>query len=262
MKNLIVAVVFVVGVAVGFAACKAFAPKAAEPEAKSEKPVASEDADKLAKAQKRIAELEKQLAVAKAAKKSEKPKEEEVSEKEARKVVVNSGDDVLESLRKNLSEDEFKAATNAMSAIRAKLADKARNKIDFLKSVDVSRMSAADRKNHDKFIELAEKREAAMAKMKGGIPDPASIQEVVMLGMQMAPVAKKERSALVREAARELGYAGDDVEVVHDAMQNIYDATAPAGLDSFMDAANDAAGDAATSPDDVDVKVKTSVITL
>jgi len=261
MKNLIVAVVFVAGVAVGFAACKAFAPKAAEPEAKSEKPVASEDADKLANAQKRIAELEKQLAVAKAAKKSEKPKEK-VSEKEARKVVVNSGDDVLESLKKNLSEDEFKAATNAMSAIRAKLADKARNKIDFLKSVDVSRMSAADRKNHDKFIELAEKREAAMAKMKGGIPDPASIQEVVMLGMQMAPVAKKERSALVREAARELGYAGDDVEVVHDAMQNIYDATAPAGLDSFMDAANDAAGEAATSPDDVDVKVKTSVITL
>ena len=164
-------------------------------------------------------------------------------------------DDVLESLRKNLSEDEFKAATNALSAIRAKLADKARSKIDFLRSIDVSHMSEADRKNHETFITLAEKREAAMAKMKGGIPDPATLQEVVLVGMQMTPVAKKERSALVREVARELGYAGDDVDVVHDAMLNIYDATAPEGLDAFVNAANDAA----TSPNGVDVKVKTGV---
>lgn len=262
MKNVIVAAVFVTGVAVGFAACKAFAPKSAEPEAKAERSVASEDAEKLAKAQKRIAELEKQLAVAKAAKKSEKPKADEPSEKEVKKVVVNSGDDVLESLKKNLSEDEFNAATNAMSAIRAKLADKAKGKIEFLKSVDVSRMSEAERKNHKEFIELAEKREAAMAKMKGGIPDMGTIQEVAMLGIQMAPIAKKERSLLVREAARELGYTGDDVEVVHDAMQNIYDATAPGGIEGLMDAATEVA-----APDEgVDVKtsveVKPVVITM
>jgi hypothetical protein len=257
MKNLIVAVVFVAGVAVGFAACKAFAPKAAEPEAKAEKPVASEDADKLAKAQKRIAELEKQLAVAKAAKKSEKPKEEEVSEKEARKVVVNSGDDVLESLRKNLSEDDFKAATNALAAFKAKLANRARSKIDFLRAIDVSRMSDAERRNHETFIALAEKREAAMAKTKCGIPDPATLQEVVMIGMQLTPVAKKERSVLVREVARELGYAGDDVDVVHDAMLSIYDATTPEMLDAFVDAAKDGAA----SPGGVDVKVKTGVMT-
>ena len=254
---------FVVGAAVGFAVCKAFAPQAAETEARTGKPIASEETEKLAKAQKRIAALEKKLAalekkraVAAAAKKTEMPKAEATSGNGPKKIVVKDGDDVLESLRKNLSEDEFKAATNALSAIRAKLADKARSKIDFLRSIDVSHMSEADRKNHETFITLAEKREAAMAKMKGGIPDPATLQEVVLVGMQMTPVAKKERSALVREVARELGYAGDDVDVVHDAMLNIYDATAPEGLDAFVDAAHEGAA----SPNGVDVKVKTGVI--
>ena len=214
----------------------------------TEKPVASDDAEKLAKAQKRIVALEKKLAalekkraVAEAAKKSETPKAEATSGQGARTVVVEDGGDVLESLRKNLSEDDFKAATNALAAIRAKLSNKARSKIDFLKSIDVSRMNEAERKNHETFIALAEKREAAMAKMKGGIPDATTLQEVVMVGMQMTPVAKKERSALVREVARELGYAGDDVDVVHDTMLNIYDATAPEGLDAFVNDAHDAA---------------------
>lgn len=235
-----------VGAAVGFAACKVFVPNAAETEARAEKPVSSEDAVKLARAQKRIVALEKKLAalerkrfVAKAAKKSDVTNDESDSGKGARTVVVEDEGDVLESLRKNLSEDDFKAATNALAAFRAKLASKARSKIDFIRSIDVSRMSDAERKNHDAFIALAEKREAAMAKMKCGIPDAATMQEVVMIGMQMAPVAKKERSVLVREVVRELGYAGDDVDVVHDAMQSIYDATTPEGLDAFVDAANE-----------------------
>ena len=243
MKKSVWVFMFVVGAAVGFAICNAFMPQAPETEAKAEKAAASKNAEKLAKAQKRIAALEKKLAalekqraVAKAAKKPEMPKTEATSGDGPKTVVVKDGDDVLESLKKNLSEDEFKAATNALSAIRAKLADKARSKIDFLRSVDVSHMSEAERKNHEKFIALAEKREAAMAKMKGGIPDATTLQEVVLVGMQMTPVAKKERSALVREVARELGYTGDDVDIVHDTMLNIYDATAPEGLDAVVDA--------------------------
>ena len=50
---------FVIGAAVGFAVCKAFAPQVAETEARAGKPIASEDAENLAKAQKRIAALEK-----------------------------------------------------------------------------------------------------------------------------------------------------------------------------------------------------------
>ena len=103
MKKSVLVLIFVAGTAVGFAVCKALVPQAAEPEAKVEKSVAPEDAEKLAKAQKRIVALEKKLAVAKAAKKPEMPKDEAASGNETRKIVVNDGDDVLESLRKNLS---------------------------------------------------------------------------------------------------------------------------------------------------------------
>ena len=249
-KRLIWLVMFMAGADVGFVACKAFAPKTAETGVKTEKSVVSEDAEKLAKAQKRIAELEMRLAVAKAAKKS---RDDAASGKESRGVVVNSEAGLQESPRKTPSEDELKVAANVMSAIKAKLADKARSKIDFLRSVDVSHMSEGERKDYESFLELSERREAAVAKMKGGIPDAGVLQEVVMLGMQMTPAAKKVRSALAREAARELGYVGDDVDVVHDVMQNIYDATAPEGIDALVDAAKDAA----MSANGVDVKVKT-----
>ena len=59
MKKSVWVFMFVVGAAVGFAVCKAFAPPAAETEARTGKPIASEEAEKLAKAQKRIAALEK-----------------------------------------------------------------------------------------------------------------------------------------------------------------------------------------------------------
>ena len=257
--------VFVVGAVVGFVVCKVFVPQDAETEAQAEKTVASEDAQKLAKAQKRIVALEKKLAalekkrtLAMVAKKSEMSTDQATSGNETRKVVVKDGGDMLEALRENLSEDDFKAATNALSSIRAKLADKARGKIDFLRSIDVSHMSEAERKNHETFIALVEKREAIMAKMKYGIPDSGTLQEIVMLGMQMTPVAKKERSVLVREVARELGYTGDDVDIVHDAMQNIYDVTAPEGLDTFVDAAKDGMA----SPNGVDVKGKAGVMAV
>jgi len=58
MKNyskLIWAVMFIAGSAVGFVACKAFAPKAVEAEAEAKRPVVLKVDEKLAKAQKRIA---------------------------------------------------------------------------------------------------------------------------------------------------------------------------------------------------------------
>jgi len=46
----------------------------------------------------------------------------------------------------------------------------------------------------------------------------------------MGPLAKKERSMLVNEMAHDLGYQGDDAEVVRDTINNIYDCTSGGGL--------------------------------
>ena len=50
------------------------------------------------------------------------------------------------------------------------------------------------------------------------------------------PLSKAERATLARELARELGYTGEDVESVQDAVGNIFDCTA-GGLGEMMDAA-------------------------
>jgi hypothetical protein len=59
--------------------------------------------------------------------------------------------------------------------------------------------------------------------------------------MQLMPLAKAERAALSRELARELGYAGEDVESLQEAVGNIFDCTA-GGLDGMMDAAEGVPG--------------------
>ena len=123
-----------------------------------------------------------------------------------------------------------------MSRIKAKMAEKAQDRMAFLKSIDTSAMSQTEREGHEKFLELTAKREAVRSKMKFGLPDQQTIQEMMAVEMQLMPLAKAERAALSRELARELGYTGEDVESLQEAVGNIFDCTA-GGLDGMMDAA-------------------------
>ena len=238
------------GAAGGFAAGMSHRPKAESAEAKAEKPVVSEDSARLAKAQKRIAELESCLAAAKraaAASKDSKPEKSAPAPaptNAAERVIAVEGDgkDVLDTLKGQLSHEEFSQVTNAMTQMRARLAEKAKGRMEFLASINLDGMSADERKNHAKFLELMERREAAAAKMKGGLPDAATIQKLVELEVEMAPVAKKARSALVRQVARELGYQGDDVEVVRDTIDTIFDCTSSGGLGGLGDIVEGAEG--------------------
>lgn len=233
----------VLGAAGGFAVGMSRRPNAEPVEAKAEKPVVSDDAARLATARKRIAELERGLAAAKRAAAASKDAKREKSAppsaptNAAERVIAVEGDgkDVLDTLKGQLSHEEFSQVTNAMTQMRARLAEKAKGRMDFLASINLDGMSADERKNHAKFLELMERREAAAAKMKGGIPDAATIQKLVELEVEMAPVAKKARSALVRQVARELGYQGEDVEVVRDTIDTIFDCTSSGGLGGLGD---------------------------
>ena len=278
MKTLIVALMaaaagavagFMYGKPHGAADPKPAAAAVAE-DAKPAKPTAAkspvrEDADRLAKAQKRIAELEKSLAAARRAltalNKAEKGKVAAVASATngAERVISVSGEDadILGTLKSQLSETEFSQVTNAMTQLRARLAEKAKGRMDYLASIDTSEMTDDERANHERFLSLMEKREAAASKMKGGIPDAATIQKMVELEVQMAPVAKKERSALVRQVARELGYQGDDVNVIGETMDTIFDCTGSGGMGGLGDIMEGASG----TPD-VKVNVETHVIGL
>ena len=251
MKNKFVALAaLVLGAAGGLMVGMSRRPNAEPVKAKAETPAVSEDAARLAKAQQRIAELERSLAAAKRAAaalkdaKREKAASAPAPTNAVERVIAVEGDgkDVLDALKGQLSHEEFSQVTNAMTQMRARLAEKAKGRMEFLSSINLDGMSADERKNHAKFLELMERREAAAAKMKGGLPDAATIQKLVELEMEMAPVAKKARSALVRQVARELGYQGDDVEVVRDTIDTIFDCTSSGGLGGLGDVLEGAEG--------------------
>ncbi len=154
-------------------------------------------------------------------------------------VAVGSAEglDILGELRKNLTEEEFNAATNAISQASIVRAAKAADKIEFLSSLDTDSMEAAEKAVHAKFIERLKRREAVMAKMTGGIPTSDTLQEFVEAEMGLAEVAKEERAALLSLAARELGYSGDAADTLRETMESIFDCTSQSGLEAAMDGA-------------------------
>ena len=272
MKNALWIALVAAGAAGGFLAGVAMRKPAPPPPAE-EKPAAEKksvvkDDSRLLEANKRIAQLEKDLAAARRdSAKFEKDlaaaklaAEEKLKENGSKSVVkIGKDGDIMGELKNKLPNDQFTQVTNAFSQLRSKFEQIRKGRQEYLASVDVSGMSARERDNHKRYMELLAKREAISAKMKGGIPDMGAIQEMVQLGIEMVPAAKEERSTLVRQVARELGYTGDDVEVIHDTMKSIYDCTSGGGLGGLGDISEAMGGLGGGAPD---VKVETQVIGL
>ena len=146
MKRIVVPVLIAGAIAAGFYAGRissACAGKEGDgPKASAE---SAWDAAKLAKAERRIAELERRLA---AARKRQRPDADSsdtanrVQPADDKTVVVGGTNvDIIAELKKNLSDEEFDQATNAMSRIKAKMAEKAQDRMAFLKSIDTSAFS-------------------------------------------------------------------------------------------------------------------------
>ena len=277
MKNALWIALVAAGAAGGFLAGGAMRkpappPPAEEKPAAEKKPVVKDDS-RLLEANKRIAQLEKDLAAARrdstklekdlaAAKLAAEAKPKEPSDAQT-VVKLGKDGDIMGELKNKLPNDQFTQVTNAFSQLRSKLEQIRKGRQEYLASVDVSGMSARERDNHKRYMELLAKREAISAKMKGGIPDMGAIQEMVQLGIEMEPAAKEERSTLVRQVARELGYTGDDVEVIHDTMKSIYDCTSGGGLGGLGDISEAMGGlGGGLGGGAPDVKVETQVIGL
>ena len=251
MKNTIVAAVLVIcaagaGFAVGRMRAHAAGPDQ-EPERTAETPQGSGSDEALAKAQKRIAVLEAELAearkdtqrvrkralraeeaVGKAVKENEREGERGRND-EGISVSVMMNVDVVAEMKRQLPEEAFVAATNALSRMKVANAERAKGRRDYLASLDVSGLSAKEQKNHRRFMELFDRREKVRSKMKGLLPDQKTIGELVEIEMQMQPLAKEERKALLGAVARELGYAGEDGAVITETLEGIFDCTGSGG---------------------------------
>ena len=242
MKKLVFAVVLAAGIAAGFAVGRRCAGGTCEANAPSAAVAPSDGA--LDEAKKRIAVLEAELAEArkdaerarKLAVRAEKAVDEAMKEKDAvASFSVGTNADIVAELKKQLPEAEFTAATNALAGLKAKLAERAKGRREYLASIDVSGLSAKERENHSRFMELFDRREKAMSKMKGLIPDEKTIGELMEIELQMQPLAKQERKALLGALTKELGYSGEDGAVVADSIEGIIDCTGSGGLGGLAD---------------------------
>ena len=254
MKKLVFAVVLAAGVVAGFVAgrmCAGGADAAEAPQA----PVVD---DALAKAQKRIAALEAELAeakndtrrvrkrmaraedaVEKALKEGEKGK---AGETDGVSISVGTNVDVVAEMKRQLPEEAFVAATNALERMKVANAERRKGRREYLASLDVSGLSKKDQENHRRFMELFDRREKAMSKMKGFLPDEKTINELMQIEIQMRPLAKQERKALLGGVARELGYTGEDGAVITDTLEGIFDCTGSDGLGGLGDLMDGAEG--------------------
>ncbi len=269
-SNFIWAAALVAGIATSFVVGRICAGGSGAAEA----PQAAVSDDALAQAQKRISALEAELAeaksdtrrarklvaraenaVEKALKEGEKGKE---GEKDVVPVSVGTNVDVVAEMKKQLPEEAFVAATNALERMKAANAERRKGRREYLASLDVSGLSKKEQENHRRFMELLDRREKAMSKMKGLIPDGNTINELMQIEMQMRPLAKQERKALLGGVTRELGYTGDDGAVITDTLEGIFDCTSSDGLGGLSEMMGDLDG-AEVRPG---VSVETHVIGL
>lgn len=179
----------------------------------------------------RVKELERQLA--------EKAAAEPVAEKvevrtgEARGGFPNGGEmrARFEQFKKEHPE-EYKRMEEGRRAFLQRRQERARQQVEFLSSVDTSKLSEADRANHETLLRLIAKRQEFENSMSPEVMMNATDEErresfhaMMETEHEIRELYAKERQALLKRTAEDLGFAGEDAASVADAIDEIYEAT-------------------------------------
>lgn len=218
-----------VGAALGYCLGPASSPapapepeQKAEPEQVKQPEYRGERADRALRA--RIKELEGMLA--KQGIEVEKMKEEEAERRERPRF------DPRAEMERLKTEDPARYAqiTNGMAQFRRHRLERAQSKIDFLSSIDTSRMSPAMLKVHSDLQDMIEKREAVEEKMRGFIDMTdeerrEAFQEIGEIDGKIRELSRAERDNLLVQTAEALGFQGDDAAEIIDTVKSIYEAT-------------------------------------
>jgi len=226
-----VVISLLVGTAIGF--CFSPAAKAPEPkpEQKAEAPRNARTADDAAGERSanralraRIRELEDMLA--KQGVEVEKMKEDESSRRERPRFDPRAE---MERIKKE-DPERYTQMTNGMAQFRRYRQERAQSKIDFLSSIDTSRMSPGMLKVHSDLQDMIEKREAVEEKMRGLMDMTeeerhAAFQELHEVEGKIRELNRAERDNLLVQTAEALGFQGDDASELIDTVKSIYEAT-------------------------------------
>lgn len=229
------AVALAVGGALGFV----LKPSAPEPAAKESGEVAAPKAqiasvdDASVKALRaRVKELEKMLAEKQGA--GEKTEERRggpaAGEGAAR---WPNGEELRANIEKWKKEnpEEYARLDKMRQDFMQRRAERTKSRLDFLASVDTSRMSKEDRETHTRLQELIAKRENLEKRMNESLLDMSNedrgefFREMGETSREINELNEKERGVLFKGLANELGIQGEEANAVSETVQGILDAT-------------------------------------
>jgi len=235
-NQLFIAAALFVGVAIGYL----MKPDAKPVEAAEDKgPVAASAVDdrgaaaSLQALRTRIAELEKLLA--EKAAEAAPVQVAEAKPVEAAQQGERRGPPSMKEMRERMEQmakddpERFAQMTNRMARWRQRRIDRANAKLDFLESVDTSKMTAEQKKVHDAFQNLLVRREELVEKMHN--PEMTDEdREDIFRDMRetdhaMRQAARAEREALISQAAQALGFTGEDAATVSATFGDIISST-------------------------------------
>ena len=227
--QMFIAAALLVGVAIGYFVKDepVAANESAKVEEKAKKPVADKGDEATIKALRyRIAELEKMLA--------EKDEKAEVAISSA-VAEARSPDrpqmnwrERMEEMKKNEPE-RYAQMTNRFAQWRTRRAVQAQKKIDFLSSIDTSRMNAGAKRTHAALQELIAKREEIEDQLQQ--PDMADDQRHSLMEQlrdmrhQIQRLNGEERMNLISEVTNSLGFEGEDAKEIAHTLIDVVQAT-------------------------------------
>ena len=229
--QMFIAAALLAGVAIGYFVKDEPIP-VEEPTAEeiAKKPVADKgDAASVKALRRRIVELEKLLA--------EKDGKSEIAISNAVAEAVKARPpepprqnwrERMEEMKKN-DPARYTQMTNRFANWRRSRAEQARNKIDFLSSIDTSHMSADARKTHDALQELIARRENIEAQLQD--PDLTDEERGKLMRQlweshgELQRLNGEERKNLIDETARSLGFEGEDAQEISVTIREVIEAT-------------------------------------
>ena len=134
----------------------------------------------------------------------------------------------MEELKKN-NPEEYARRTNWWAQVRRTRSEQARDKIDFLSSVNTSQMSAGARKTHNELQELIARREDLEQQLQN--PNLTDDERGKLMGelhsthRELMRLNGEERNNLFEETARNLGFEGEDAKDISATIQEVIRAT-------------------------------------
>ena len=134
----------------------------------------------------------------------------------------------MEEMKKN-DPARYTQMTNRFAQWRRSQAERARNKIDFLSSIDTSHMSKGAKETHAALQELIARREELEQRLHQ--PDLTDdergklMRELWSSHHELQRLSGEERRNLIDEAARNMGFEGEDAKEVSATIREVIEAT-------------------------------------